>query len=56
MKAKAADPSQKIIHDGCALYEDDFCTFRSTFTNYQEREDFEKGWTEWRRVDEKLDV
>ena len=53
-KTMAFDPSTKLIHNDCAAFGDDYCTFAELSTTEKEQSDFANARSDWKYVDPRL--
>jgi len=53
-KTMAFDLSTKLIHNDCAAFGDDYCTFAQLPTTEKEQSDFANAHSDWKCVDPRL--
>jgi hypothetical protein len=53
-KIMAVDLSKKLVHNDCAAFGDEYCTFAELPTCEKERSDFTKSGLDWKYVDARL--
>ena len=53
-KIMAFDLSRKLIHNDCAAFGDEYCTFAELPTTEKEQSDFTNARSDWKRVDPRL--
>jgi hypothetical protein len=53
-KSMAVDPNKKEIHNDCAAFGDEYCTFAVLPTTEKERSDFTSASSDWKYVDPRL--
>lgn len=53
-KTMAVDPNIKQVHNDCAAFGDEYCTFAKLPTTEKERSDFSNARLDWKYVDPRL--
>jgi len=53
-KTMAVDPNIKQVHNDCAAFGDEYCTFAELPTTEKERSDFSNARLDWKYVDPRL--
>lgn len=53
-KTMAFDSGRKLVHNDCAAFGDEYCTFQELPTTEKEQNDFANAHSDWRYVDARL--